>query len=86
MAAAARRASPAAPDRLTLRDTTKMSTSDGGWVLLGERPEEELVLGLVGKFWRPVIEYAEIERDGVQGLRRAGFRENGVRVGDARVG
>ena len=26
---------------------------DAGFVLLAERPEEEVVLGLVGKFWRP---------------------------------
>jgi hypothetical protein len=28
----------------------------GGWVLLSERPGEEIALGLVGKFWKPVIE------------------------------
>jgi hypothetical protein len=26
---------------------------DGGFVLLGERPNEELLLGLVGRFWTP---------------------------------
>ena len=35
--------------------------ADGGWILLGERPDEEIALGLVGKFWRPVIEWARIE-------------------------
>ena len=35
--------------------------SGGGWVLLGERPEEEIALGLVGKFWRPVIKYAQVD-------------------------
>ena len=28
--------------------------------MLGERPGEEIALGLVGKFWRSVIEYASI--------------------------
>lgn len=29
---------------------------EGDWIALGERPGEELALGLVGKFWPPVIE------------------------------
>jgi hypothetical protein len=33
---------------------------EGGWILLGERAGEEIALGLVGKFWRPVIEFARI--------------------------
>ncbi len=33
---------------------------DGGWILLGERVGHEIALGLVGKFWRPVIEFAQI--------------------------
>ena len=32
----------------------------GGWILLGERADREIGLGLVGKFWRPVIEFARI--------------------------
>jgi hypothetical protein len=31
--------------------------------LLGQRPGEEIALGLVGKFWRPVIEYADVPAD-----------------------
>lgn len=30
-------------------------------MLLAERPGEEIALGLVGRFWRPVIEYATVE-------------------------
>jgi hypothetical protein len=30
-------------------------------VLLSEHPGEEIALGLVGKFWRPVIDFAPIE-------------------------
>ncbi|MBK5117581.1 MAG: hypothetical protein JJE23_11770 [Thermoleophilia bacterium] len=52
---------PQAPDRMTLVDTTEALADEGGWVLLGERPGEEIALGLVGRFWRPVIEYATVE-------------------------
>jgi hypothetical protein len=50
---------PRAPKHLRLRDTTEIPLGDGGWVLLGERPGEEIALGLVGKFWRPVIAFAK---------------------------
>ncbi|MGB6424468.1 MAG: hypothetical protein WBF18_04250 [Solirubrobacterales bacterium] len=52
---------PQAPDRMTLLDTTEALADEGGWVLLAERPGEEIALGLVGRFWRPVIEYATVE-------------------------
>lgn len=54
---------PAAPARLTLRDTTELPANGGGWILLGERPGQELALGMVGKFWRPVIQYADIDAE-----------------------
>ena len=54
---------PAMPERMTLRDTAELPAGEGGWVILGERPGEELALGLVGKFWRPVIEYARVAPD-----------------------
>ncbi|MEA2217376.1 MAG: hypothetical protein QOJ35_2 [Solirubrobacteraceae bacterium] len=54
---------PAPPRQLRLRDTTDAPASAGGWTLLGECPGEALALGLVGKFWRPVIEYAAVDRD-----------------------
>ncbi len=44
---------PQAPETLQLRGMAQMPREEGGWVLLGERPGEELALGLVGKFWRP---------------------------------
>ena len=28
--------------------------------MLGERPQDEIALGLIGRFWRPVIEFAPI--------------------------
>src|SRR5436190_6318830 len=51
---------PQPPKRLRLRDMTALPVGEGGWVLLGERPGDEIALGLVGKFWRPVIEFAKV--------------------------
>ena len=48
------------PESMRLRDLPSIPMYEGGWILLGERSGEELALGLVGKFWRPVIEYARI--------------------------
>ena len=48
------------PKSLRLRDLPSIPMYEGGWILLGERPGEELALGLIGKFWRPVIEFARI--------------------------
>lgn len=58
----ARRATlPPTPSRLSLRDTTSIPPDEGGWLLLGERPNDEIALGLVGKFWKPVIEFAKVD-------------------------
>ena len=51
---------PGAPATLRLRDTTTLPPGQGAWVLLGERERDEIALGLVGKFWRPVIEYVSV--------------------------
>lgn len=48
------------PESMRLRDMPSIPMYEGGWILLGERPGEEIALGLVGKFWRPVIEFAPI--------------------------
>lgn len=53
-------APPKAPAHLRLHDMERIPAAEGGWVLLGERPCDEVALGLVGKFWRPVIEYARV--------------------------
>jgi hypothetical protein len=53
---------PARPsESMRLRDLPSIPMQEGGWILLGERPGEEIALGLVGKLWRPVIEFAGIE-------------------------
>ena len=56
---------PAAPPRpMTLHEIARLSLGEGGWTLLGEHPGEEIALGLVGRFWRPVIEFAAVGADG----------------------
>ena len=48
------------PESMRLADLSSMPMDEGGWVLLGERAGEAIALGLVGKFWRPVIEFAPV--------------------------
>jgi hypothetical protein len=48
------------PPSMRLSDLPSIPMYDGGWILLGERAGKELALGLVGKFWRPAIEFAAI--------------------------
>jgi len=77
---------PAAPERLTLRDTTQLPLSDGGWVLLGERPQEEIALGMVGKLWRPVIEYANVDAVAFKEFAEPGFAKTVYALGTRRLG
>lgn len=51
---------PRQPEHLKLRDLTTIPLDKGGWVLLGLREQDEIALGLVGKFWRPVIEFGPV--------------------------
>ena len=62
-----------APKHLRLRDMTELPSDEGGWVLLCERPHEEIALGLVGKFWRPVIEFATVPADRFREFAAPGF-------------
>ena len=64
---------PRAPESMRLREITELPPDQGGWVLLGERPGEELALGLVGKFWRPVIEYAHVPADRFRDFDQPGY-------------
>jgi hypothetical protein len=48
------------PEQMRLRDITSIPLDGGGWVLLGVRAQDEIALGLVGRFWRPVIEFAAV--------------------------
>jgi hypothetical protein len=61
------------PKTIRLRDMTTLPTSGGGWVLLAERPPEAIALGLVGKFWKPVIEFAEVTGDDFRDFSEPGY-------------
>ncbi len=64
---------PHAPDSMKLRDLPSIPMNEGGWILLGERPGE-VALGLVGKFWKPVIEFADLsEPEDFRRFDRPGF-------------
>jgi hypothetical protein len=64
---------PQAPERLRLRETTMLPLGEGAWVLLGERPVDEIALGLVGKFWRPVIKFAKVDASGFRDFAVPGY-------------
>jgi hypothetical protein len=64
---------PAASDSMRLRDLAELPADQGGWVLLGEQPGEEIALGLVGKFWRPVISFASVRADGFRDFAQPGY-------------
>jgi hypothetical protein len=64
-----RRIPPRTPTRMTLDDLT----TDGDWVMLGERPDREVTFGAAGRFWTPVArwhrvdpaEFAEFDQPGL---------------------
>jgi hypothetical protein len=62
-----------APQKMRLRDTTEIPPGEGGWVLLGERRGDEIALGLVGKFWRPVITFAKVDAAGFRDFAEPGY-------------
>ena len=51
------------PERMRLIDTADHPPDEGGWTLLTHEPGTAIALGLVGRFWRPVIEYARVTAD-----------------------
>ncbi len=61
------------PERLTLKDTTMPQFGAGAWIFLGEQPQRELALGLVGKFWRPIIQYVEVDAASFRDFDQPGF-------------
>jgi hypothetical protein len=42
-------------------------------LLHGERPGEQLALGLVGKLWRPAIEYEDISAEDLRDFAQPGY-------------
>jgi hypothetical protein len=67
---------PKAPKRLRLHDLGEIGPEEGGWVLLGERAGEEIALGLVGKFWRPVILFADVPAERFKSFDEPGFAKH----------
>ena len=57
-----------APSCFTLDDFLKM-----GFILLGERPGEELLLGLVGRFWTPSGELRPVESGDFRDFNERGY-------------
>lgn len=49
----------AVPDEFTVDDLVMGTT----WVLLGEHPGSEIVLGAAGRFWTPIIRWREVTAD-----------------------
>jgi hypothetical protein len=78
----------AAPAAMRLRDLPALPADGGGWILLGERPRDEIALGLVGKFWRPVIAFAAVGPDAFRDFAEPGYAKTvyslSVRAIDAR--
>jgi len=78
----------AAPAAMRLRDLPALPLDGGGWILLGERRREEIALGLVGKFWRPVIAFAAVGADAFRDFAEPGYAKTvyslSVRTIDAR--
>jgi hypothetical protein len=61
------------PEHVTLHDTAKFPIDKGGWVLLGERPQDEIALGLVGKFWKPVIDFVRVPASEFRDFAQPGY-------------
>lgn len=57
---------------LTLRTLTLDGLLDYGFVLLGERANDELLLGLVGRFWLPTGGIVRIGADQFRGFDKPG--------------
>lgn len=58
----------AAAQILTLRDMTKF-----GFAILGEKPNEEILLGLIGKFWKPAGDLQRVKAEDFSGFHKSGY-------------
>lgn len=61
------------PESMRLGDLSDATSGAGTWVKLGERDGSELALGLVGKFWKPVIEYRSVAAEDFTAFDEPGF-------------
>ena len=74
------------PRRLRLRDLTALPPDQGGWILLAERDRDEIALGLVGKFWLPVIEYAKVSPETFDSFNKPGYAKTICSLSVERLG
>lgn len=66
---------PAPPGPMRLADIGRGDAPPelGSWLVLGERPGEELVFGAVGRFWTPRIEWVTVDRAGYRDFIAPGY-------------
>ena len=57
-----------ASENFSLEDFLKMR-----FVLLGEKPNEEILLGLTGKFWKPTGDLIRVEKDDFVRFNKPGY-------------
>lgn len=68
------------PSRLAGRPATalpRLVVGEGvgmpGWLVLGERVGREIAFGAVGRFWKPVIEWRDVEAGDFAGFNEPGW-------------
>ena len=64
---------PPRPESLRLGQIDGPGAAAGSWIQLAQRDGQELALGLVGKFWRPVIEYADVSAEDFRDFAEPGW-------------
>ncbi|WP_024874371.1 hypothetical protein [Saccharomonospora piscinae] len=60
---------PRTPTRMTLDDMV----AESEWVLLGEAPGSEVAAGVAGRFWKPVVQWRQVEPDRFTEFAEPGF-------------
>ena len=59
--------------RAERRDLTLDGLMKDGFILLGERPQQELLLGAVGRFWTPSGDPQRLDIEGFRSFERPGY-------------
>jgi len=59
----------ASPSTMTFADVR----AQPGWMVLGERPGDEYVIGAVGRFWRAEIEWLDVAPEAFADFDRPGY-------------
>jgi len=64
---------PPRPATLRLGEMAGSDAASGEWIRLAQIEGEELAFGLVGKFWRPVIDYADVTAEDFRDFAEPGW-------------